>query len=373
MTQSPLNLASHRLVICLGPGGVGKTTMSAALAVRSVLEGRSVDVMTVDPAPRLLDALGLDASSAELQDVALDGIGRHAHIDREVRLRALKLDPKVTFDALVARYAPSQAAREAVLENRIYRNLSNALSGVADYMATEKLLELYTAPNSDLIVLDTPPASDALDFLDAPRRLLDLLNSRALALLGGASRGLMGGLKMIDIAARAVLAAFDRLARLNLLADVQAFVDAFEGMYAGFAERAEHAHKLLSAPQTAIVVVTTANSGRIAQATEFVAALEKARMPVDAIIVNRTMGSLPKETEISSLDISAGLKRKLRKNLADFQTLHERETRAFEELRAAIAQGVSILASRDLGHEPRSLSDLAEIARHLEVIRPSAA
>ncbi|HYA35775.1 MAG TPA: ArsA-related P-loop ATPase [Candidatus Binataceae bacterium] len=373
MTQSPLNLASHRLVICLGPGGVGKTTISAALAVRSVLEGRSVDVMTVDPAPRLLDALGLDASSPELQDVPLDGIGGRARGNRKVNLRALKLDPKVTFDALVARYAPSEAARDAMLQNRIYRNLSNALSGVADYMATEKLLELYTAPNSDLIVLDTPPASDALDFLDAPRRLLDLLNSRALTLLGGASRGLMGGLKMIDIAARAVLSAFDRLARLNLLADVQAFVDAFDGMYAGFAERAERAHKLLSAPETAIVVVTTANSGRITQATEFVAALEKAGMPVDAVIVNRTMASLPDPSEISSLDIPASLKRKLRRNLADFQMLHERETRAFGELRAASGEEISILAAQDLGHEPRSLSDLAEIAKHLELIRPAAA
>src|ERR1700684_3605657 len=148
-----LQLDDHRLIICLGPGGVGKTTISAALALYGAMEGRSVDVMTVDPAPRLLDALGLDASSSEPQPVPLEGIidrnGRRPH----PRLRGLKLDPKATFDALVNQYAPSKAARDAILGNRIYRNLSGALSGVGDYMAMEKLLELYRAPDADLIVL----------------------------------------------------------------------------------------------------------------------------------------------------------------------------------------------------------------------------
>src|SRR3984893_6901691 len=163
--KTPLDLNDHRLIICLGPGGVGKTTISAALALYGAMEGRSVDVMTVDPAPRLLDALGLDASSSEPQRVPLNGVldrdGRHAR----PRLRALKLDPKATFDALVNRHAPSHAARDSILKNRIYRNLSDALSGVGDYMAMEKLLELYSAAGADLIVLDTPPASAAIDFL----------------------------------------------------------------------------------------------------------------------------------------------------------------------------------------------------------------
>src|SRR5207237_5100509 len=136
---------------------------------------------------------------------------------------------------LVARYASSEAARDTILANRLYRNLSAALAGVGDYMAIEKLLELEGDPDNDLVVLDTPPAREALDFLGAPRRMLDLLNSRAATLLG-ASRGFLGQrLKMVDLAARAVLAAFDRLAGLHLLDDVHGFVKSFDGMYQGFA------------------------------------------------------------------------------------------------------------------------------------------
>ena len=132
----------------------------------------------------------------------------------------------------------SDAARDAILENRIYRNLSGALAGVADYMAMEKLLELAANPATDLLVLDTPPATEAIDFLDAPRRLLELLNSRAISLLGAPAGLFRSQLRVIDIAARAVLAAFDRVTGLNLLSDVQSFVRSFDGMYEGFSARA---------------------------------------------------------------------------------------------------------------------------------------
>ena len=278
--MKPLDLRSQKLVICLGPGGVGKTTISAALAVRGTLLGCAVDVMTVDPAPRLLDALGLAADSSEPVEVALGGL-RHSHrggASNRARLRALRLDPKRTFDSIVARYASSAAARDTILENRIYRNLSGALAGVGDYMAMEKLLELAANPATDLIVLDTPPATEAIDFLDAPRRLLELLNSRAVTLLGAPSGFFRSQLRMMDIAARAVLAAFDRVTGLNLLSDVQSFVRSFDGMYEGFSARAERAQEKLRAPDTAIVIVTTAESSRIAQAREFVGALEDARL-----------------------------------------------------------------------------------------------
>ncbi len=370
--KTPLDLDDHRLIICLGPGGVGKTTISAALALYGAIEGRGVDVMTVDPAPRLLDALGLDASSAEPQRVPLNGI-----IDRDAmknghrtrpRLRALKLDPKGTFDALVERYAPSAEARATILQNRIYRNLSNALSGVGDYMAMEKLLELHLAPDADLIVLDTPPASEAIDFLDAPRRLLDLLNSRAITLLGRSSGSLLRGLKMVDFAARTVLSAFDRATGLHLLGDVQGFVESFSGMYAGFAERAQKAGALLRSGETIIVIVTTAETARIAQAREFAAALDAAGLRVDAVVVNRMMPEMPDSAEIARAKISPALKRKLARNLKDFQALKHRETHALKDLRGGLASKTKILSAPDLGREPRTLTDLAEIARSLQII-----
>jgi len=364
--KHPLHLKGRRLIVCLGPGGVGKTTISAALALYGAMEGRAVDVMTVDPAPRLLDALGLDASSSEPQPVSLDGViarnGKHAGS----RLRALKLDPKATFDSLVMRYAPSDAARETILANRIYRNISDALSGVGDYMAMEKLLELHRAPDADLIVLDTPPASEAIDFLDAPRRLLELLNSRAITLLGRSGGSFLRGLRMVDFAARTVLSAFDRATGLHLLGDVQSFVESFAGMYEGFAERALNAAALLRSDETVIVVVTTAETSRIAQAREFVEALDTAGLPVDAVIVNRVMSQLPEASEIARAKIAPALKRKLARNLKDFAALKHRETDALKELRAGLGAKTQILMAHDLGHEPRTLRDLVEIARSLE-------
>jgi len=366
MKLDPLDLKSRRLIVCLGAGGVGKTPTRAALAVRAAALGRAVEVMTVDPAPRLLDALGLSIDSSEPHEVPLDDVIHARARGRErALLRARKLDPKRTFDAIVARHAPSPAARDAILQNRIYRNLANAMAGVADYMAMEKLLELAGDPATDLVVLDTPPAAEALDFLDAPRRMLDLLNSRAVSMLDAPGGFFRSQLRMLDIAARAVLSAFDRLANLHLLADVQAFVTSFEGMYAGFAERAERAQQMLRAKETAIAVVTTAEPGRIAQAREFVEALDSAGLKTSAIIVNRMMSEIPSAAEIAAAKIPAALRSKLTRNLADYAALKRREYLSLKTLRGALPRGVRIFSTPELGREPRTIADLAEIGRSL--------
>ncbi len=365
--MKPFDLRARKLVICLGPGGVGKTTISAALSVRAAMLGCAVDVMTVDPAPRLLDALGLEADSSEPVEVALDGIAhpRRGGASNRARLRALRLDPKRTFDSIVARYASSDAAREAILENRIYRNLSGALAGVGDYMAMEKLLELSANPQTDLVVLDTPPATEALDFLDAPRRLLELLNSRAINLLSAPSGLFKSQLRMVDVAARAVLAAFDRVTGLKLLSDVQSFVRSFEGMYEGFSDRAARAQEKLRATDTAIVIVTTAESSRIAQAREFVGALENAGLRISAMVVNRVLAQLPDAAELASARIAPALKKKLKRNLADYTALKTREEVSLDALRASLPTGATLMVAPDLGREPRTVADLAEIGRSL--------
>jgi len=360
-------LRSKHLIICLGPGGVGKTTLSAALAVYGAVRGRTVSVLTFDPSPRLLDVLGLDTSRPEPQEVPLEGvaIGPSRRVRRGGRLFAQRLDPKHTFDALVRRYARSRSACDVILNNRIYRSLSAALSGVADYMAMEKLLELNDERPDDLIVLDTPPASEALDFLDAPRRLLDLLNSRALALLGASGGLVKVRLGLLDFAARAVLAAFDRLTGFHLLGDVQAFVASFDGMYAGFAERAARARDLLRDSGSEVTVVTTAEAGRIDQVSDFVGGLNRAGLRVGALIVNRLMPALPDAKELADPRIPAALRRKLRRNLSDFSALKQRETLALKGLRTAVPAPTDIFIVPDLGHEPRTIADLAEIGRSL--------
>jgi anion-transporting ArsA/GET3 family ATPase len=355
-----LELGDRRLVICLGPGGVGKTTLSAAFALNAAIGGRNVDVMTVDPAPRLLDALGLSTGDSTMQTVALAGLGAPRH----ARLRALKLDPKRTFDLLIERHAPSAAARDAILANRIYRNLSTALAGVADYLAIEQLLELNSDASTGLIVLDTPPAREALDFLDAPRRMLELLGSRAIKLLGAGRAVLRGPFSMLDIAARSVLSVFDRLTGLHLLGDVQAFVASFDGMYAGFADRAAQAQALIRDDRTFVVLVTTAETERVDQVIEFIQALTRLGLKLGAVAVNRVMAPLPDAAAIAHADLPAALKRKLKRNLADFAALRQRETVALDRLRESVPAGTRLIAAPDLGREPRSLADLAEIARN---------
>jgi anion-transporting ArsA/GET3 family ATPase len=365
--REPLHLAAQSLVICLGPGGVGKTTISAALAVRAAILGCAVDVMTVDPAPRLLDALGLAADSSEPVEAPLDGVrrSRRGGASSRARLRALRLDPKRTFDSIIARYAMSDTARDAILENRIYRNLSGALAGVADYMAMEKLLELAANPATDLLVLDTPPATEAIDFLDAPRRLLELLNSRAISLLGAPAGLFRSQLRVMDIAARAVLAAFDRVTGLNLLSDVQSFVRSFDGMYEGFSARAARAQDKLRAADTAIVIVTTAESSRIVQAREFIGALGDAGLRVSAMVVNRVFADLPDASELASARIAPSLKNKLKRNLADYAALKTREEVSLSALRDSLPAGAVLMVAPDLGREPRTIADLAEIARSI--------
>jgi anion-transporting ArsA/GET3 family ATPase len=354
-----LDLANQRLIICLGPGGVGKTTIGAALALEAAVSGRVVDVMTIDPAPRLLDTLGLQVRPTTPHDVPLVAIRPR----RGGRLRALRLDPKRMFDRLIERYARSAAAREAILANRIYRGLSGRLAGVADYMAAEQLLDLWRAGDSDLIVLDTPPAFEAIDFLDAPRRILDLLSSRALTLLG-ASREMARRLGIFDFAARAVLTAFDRLTGLHLLADVQGFVRSFEGMYAGFAQRAAEVQALIREPACTLVLVTSADPQRVEQTGELVSSLKRLRMKPGALIVNRMIPPLPKFEEIRTARLPAGLKRKLERNLADFTALKARETEWLKPLRE-VTDGVPMLMAADLGDEPANLKDLLRIARSI--------
>ena len=295
-------LLAGRLVVCLGPGGVGKTTVSAALALGAAMAGRRVDVMTVDPAPRLLDALGLDAvDAAEPREVSLDGLADVADVPdlaglfdsadssnvdssnvmelaaaargrggRGARAGARRDAPGACARCAWTPSAPSTRSSHATRPRpppptRSCKTASTAISrrrwpAWAITWRWSGCSSSSEEPATDLVVLDTPPAREALDFLDAPRRLLDLLNSRAVTLLGG---GMRRGFSVVDLAARAVLSAFDRLTGLHLLGDVQAFVRSFDGMYAGFAERAARAQQLLVAGDTAVVVVTTAEPERI--------------------------------------------------------------------------------------------------------------
>jgi anion-transporting ArsA/GET3 family ATPase len=263
------------IIVCCGSGGVGKTTTAAVVALEGARRGRRTVVVTIDPAKRLADALGL----AGLTDTPsrIDG-------DWPGELWATMLDTKSTFDALVLKHAPTPEQGERILANRFYRNISGALSGTQEYMAMEKLYELHDESDFDLVVVDTPPTRHALDFLDAPRRLSRFLEHRLFRLLVAPSRGLV---RAVNMAAQTFLRTVSKVVGGDVVDDAIAFFQAFEGMEEGFHERADRVNKLLSAPGTAFVLVASPRRDTVGEAHFFAERLEEADIAVEGLVVNR--------------------------------------------------------------------------------------
>jgi anion-transporting ArsA/GET3 family ATPase len=280
-----------KIVICCGAGGVGKTTTSAAIAVRAAEAGRKVVVLTIDPARRLAQSLGLGE---------LDNTPRPvAEIDTAAggRLDAMMLDMKRTFDdVVIAHSTPDTAA--AILANPFYEALSSSFAGTQEYMAMEKLGQLHamaeTGGRWDLIVVDTPPARSALDFLDAPEHLSTLLDGRFLRLLLAPARG---PLRLMSVGFTLVSAVMTKVLGAGIIQDVQTFVTAFEALFGGFRQRAMETFALLSSRQTTFLVVATPQRDTLREAAYFVDRLTEEQMPLSGLVLNRVHST--------NLDISA--------------------------------------------------------------------
>jgi anion-transporting ArsA/GET3 family ATPase len=306
------------VVVCCGPGGVGKTTIAAALAVRGAAEGRRAVVVTVDPARRLADALGL----ATLPDTPhlIEG-------DWPGELSALMLDPKSTFDALVTRYAPRPHQAEAILNNSFYRNIAGALSGTQEYMAMEKLYELHAEGQFDLIVVDTPPTRNALDFVNAPRRIIRFLDNRLFRLLMLPGRV---GLRAVNVAAQTFLRNVSGAVGNQVVADAIAFFQAFDGMEDGFRDRAQGVRDLMADPQTAFVLVASARRDAVVEAEFFSEKLSEAGIPVQGLVVNRMQprfvtGWSPEADRLRARTLAGTPLGALWANLADLHALADAE------------------------------------------------
>ncbi|UUU32080.1 ArsA family ATPase [Streptomyces sp. CA-210063] len=272
-----------RIVVCCGAGGVGKTTTAAALGLRAAERGRKVVVLTIDPARRLAQSMGIDS---------LDNTPRRVKgIDGNGELHAMMLDMKRTFDEIVEAHADPDRA-SGILSNPFYQSLSAGFAGTQEYMAMEKLGQLRARDEWDLIVVDTPPSRSALDFLDAPKRLGSFLDGKLIrVLLAPAKVGGRAGMKFLNVGMSMMTGALGKLLGGQLLKDVQTFVAAMDSMFGGFRTRADATYKLLQAPGTAFLVVAAPERDALREAAYFVERLAAEDMPLAGLVLNRVHGS----------------------------------------------------------------------------------
>ncbi len=281
--QPPLDFVElvrgSRIVVCCGSGGVGKTTSAAALGVLAARQGLKVQVMTIDPARRLAQAMGLDTLDHDAQQIVLDAPGQ---------LSAMMLDSKRAFDRLVESYAPSPAVRDAIFANHYYQQLSTSLGGSRELVAMERVLEVASAGQHDLLIVDTPPSQHALDFLDAPQRLISLLDGSLTRILvrpyGFAARAQFNLFRQSSAAA---LKFMERFTGVEMLADLSEFLLAFSGMFDGFKERSHRVQALLRDPATAFVLVCAPEPASLHQVDQFAGRLSRDGMRIAGVLANR--------------------------------------------------------------------------------------
>ncbi len=362
-------LKDKSICICAGSGGVGKTTTSAAIASGMAARGLKVCVLTIDPAKRLADSLGMEELGNQARRVDPDLFARQG-VEMKGELWAMMLDPKQTFDELIARQAPDEESRDRVLENRIYQQISGALAGSQEYMAMEKLFELHTEGDFDLLVLDTPPTRNALDFLDAPKRLTQFIEGRSLKVFMKPT-GLAA--KVAGRGASVALSVFKRIVGFDLIADLAEFFNAFSGMVDGFQARAKRVNKLLADRRTCFLVVCGPQGEPIDEAVYFHRKLVEAKLPFGGVIVNKVHYPAEKLRGAKSDDLLATLTEKLgdedlaqrvAANFSNYQALAERDARNIEHL-ATELRTRSVIRVPHLDEDVHDLAGLAEINRYL--------
>jgi anion-transporting ArsA/GET3 family ATPase len=270
-------------VVCAGSGGVGKTTTAAALAMGAAAEGAKVAVVTIDPARRLANSLGLEELGNEPRLIERERFAEHG-VEMRGELWALMLDAKRTFDELIEHLAPDARTRDEVLSNRIYKQLSNAVAGSQEFTAIAKLYDLDAGGDFDLLVLDTPPSRNALDFIDAPQRLTGFFHGRAIKVF---LRPAGFGGRIIGRGTGVAFGLLRRVTGVDLLEDLSVFFRALGGMIDGFAARADRVGALLADPGTTFLIVTSPQHDPVEEAIFFHRKLREAELPFGGVVVNR--------------------------------------------------------------------------------------
>jgi anion-transporting ArsA/GET3 family ATPase len=359
-------LAGQRILVCMGAGGVGKTTISAALALGLAQRGQKVAVVTIDPAKRLASALGLAQLSGEPRRIAPAMFAAQG-VEIDGELWAMMLDAKRTFDEIITRLEPDEQARAEILSNPVYRELSTAVAGSHELSAIAKLYELYEEHDFDVIVLDTPPSRNALDFLSAPTRLLGFLEGRALQVFlapGGLTARVFGRGTAL------VFSIFARVTGVDMLKELSTFFRSLSGVIEGFGARTRDVAALLRAPQTSFLVVTSPEPEPAREARFVAERLAAAGMPVGELIVNRvhsdSLGDRSAEQagELLAADLGEELAGRVASNLADFDLLARRDSETVARLSREFGTRAPTLVPH-LDGEVQDLLGLARVAEHV--------
>ena len=356
-------VAESSVLITVGSGGVGKTTIAATLAMRSALEDKASLVLTIDPAKRLANALGLAAlgnTEARIPDETF----RAAGLTPRAPMHAMMLDMKRTWDELIERRAPADK-RERILNNKFYQALSGALAGSQEYIAMEKLWELRTHRKYPLIVLDTPPTAHALDFLDAPNRILDFLdNDAAKWLLSPALAAGKIGLKLFNLGGSYVTKTISRFTGTETLQQLAEFMLSISGMNEGFRERAHQTRALLEAETTAFVLVTAPMPERIDEAVYFHTLLKQNKMKVAAVVVNRVQPPVHDSLWREAARLPESQRRRFEQTLKENEFLATQDARGVARLRELCAPTPLVLVPR-FELDVHDLKSVWEISRYL--------
>jgi anion-transporting ArsA/GET3 family ATPase len=365
-------VASHRIVVCLGSGGVGKTTTSAAIALRAAMEGRRVLCLTIDPAKRLANSLGLAELSGEEQ--AIDpALFQKSGLPCKGSLSAMMLDMKHTFDELVERYASTPAQQKRILNNRIYQYVSTSLAGTQEYMAMEKLHAVRSDPRFDLIVLDTPPTTNALDFLEAPQKLVGAIDSPVMRwfveqMQARSSLGLLGK------GAAFVLRGLAKFTGVEFLEHVGEFVTDINELFGGFRERAKAVYDDLRGPDVAFLIVTSPSPQAVGEAAFFSRKLKDYGITPRAVVVNRVNaevdvhaapGADALRTRLPP-GVDANALRAAMQTAADDQNaVAHRDREGIRRLREHVGASMTYTEVPALETDVHDLVSLAQISRYL--------
>jgi anion-transporting ArsA/GET3 family ATPase len=359
-------LEDKRVCVCGGSGGVGKTTTSAAIALGLACQGAKVAVVTIDPAQRLANALGLDELQNEPRRVEPERL-KAGGLEVAGELWAMMLDPKRTFDELIDRVAPDPDRAREIKANRVYRELSTAVSGSQEFTAIAKLHELAREGQFDVLVLDTPPSRSALDFLDAPGRLTSFLEGRALKAFVRPT-GL--GMRIVGRGAVPLLAALRRVTGIDLLADLSTFFGLLGEMTEDFSRRATEVEQLLRSPETAFLLITTSEHAPIEEAIWFRRTLEQGGLPFAGVVVNRVHHDMLGDAEPDHLDaaladtVGAELARTVARNFHDYHVLARRDAHNIARLEAEL-DGRPLLLVPHLDDDVHDFDGLARVRRYL--------